>query len=146
MRFKAPLIVLAVAGVLSSGWYVVEPWAVTFIDDGPYYSSEFSGLVADLPINSKVQLKRLGKLVYTLESRLHPTRGASVLILKDAKESVIWARLPLKPDGKLGVIELRRANITWYGGWRIRIVPAFQEPGDLYLGLLGGFRLFNHSW
>lgn len=85
-------------------------------------------------------------LVYTLESRLLPTREASVLVLRDASESVVWARLPVKPDGELGAIELRRAYLTWYGGWRVRIVPAFQEPGDLYLGFFGGFRFFNHSW
>lgn len=146
MKTKTALCVLAVAGGMAFGWYTVEPWAVTFVDDGPYYSSEFPDSVADLPIRSRVQLRRLGTLAYTLESRLLPTGQASVLVLRDAANSILWARLPVKPDGELGAVELCRASITWYGGWRVRIVPAFQELGDLYLGSLGGFRFFNHSW
>lgn len=67
-------------------------------------------------------------------------------MLRRAAGVVRWQRVPLKPDGELGALELRWARSTWYGGWKVRIVPGNQEPGALYLGALGGFRFFNHSW
>ena len=146
MRLKAPSILLAVAVVLACGWYMVEPWAVTFIDDGPYFSSDFSQPIDGFPVHSQVELRRFGRLVYTLESRLLAAREESVLVLRNTGGTALWTQLPVKSDGELGPLELRRAYLTWYGGWRVRIVPAFQESGDLYLGFFGGFRFFNHSW
>lgn len=139
-------VLVAVAAALALAWYAVEPWAVTFVDDGPYYSRPFDSPVGDLHLESRVDLRRFGRVVYTLESRTLAGRDEIVLVLRDASGSVRWARLPVKPDGELGSLEIRRARLTWYGGWRVRIVPANQEPGDLYLGALGGFRFFNHSW
>ncbi len=146
MRLKAPSILAMVAGVLAFVWYTVEPWAVTFLDDGPYYSSGFSGPITELPVQSKVELRRIGQLIYTLESRFLSADDGSVLVLRDAAGSVRWTRVPMKPDGKLGPLQVRQATVTWYGGWRIAIQPAFQEGGYLYLGVFGGFRFFNHSW
>ena len=140
------LIFLVISGASALSWYLVEPYAVTFIDDGPYYSSEFSGPVSQLPVNSKIELRRFGQLAYLLESRELAMGNESVLVLKDSKGSVLWARKPVKPDGELGSLELRGAHMTWNGGWRIRIKPENQEGGYLYLGSLGGFRFFNHSW
>jgi len=145
-RQKALSILAVTAGTLAVVWYMVEPWAVTFVDDGPYYSIEFSEPIAEFPVRSQIELRRFGQSVYSLESRLLPTADESVLVLRDSDGSVRWARLPMKPDGELGAIELRRSNVTWYGGWRIRIKPDNQEGGFLYLGIFGGFRFFNHSW
>ncbi len=146
MRLKSLNMLIVIAGALAVAWYIVEPYAVTFIDDGPYYSNEFSESVAELPINSQVELRRFGLLTYLLESRDFPTGDGSVLVLRDSGGSVQWARLPIKPDGDLGPLELRGASMTWYGGWRIRIKPKSQEGGYLYLSSRGGFRFFNHSW
>lgn len=146
MRPNASSILVVAAGILAVAWYAVEPWAVTFIDDGPYYSREYSASIAELPIYSQIELRRFGQSVYSLESRLLSSGDQSALVLRDAEGSVKWARLPLKPDGELGPLELRRANLTWYGGWRIGIKAENQEGGYLYLGSLGGFRFFNHSW
>jgi len=146
MRLDASSMLVSAAGILAVLWYLIEPWAVTFVDDGPYYSREFSGPITELPVHSQVELRRFGRLAYFLESRLVSSEDESVLVLRDADGSVKWVRLPLKPDGELGPIELRRANMTWYGGWRIGIKPENQESGNLYLGSLGGFRFFNHSW
>jgi hypothetical protein len=145
MRSKAAIITVMVAAMAVS-WYGVEPWAVTFVDDGPYYSGDFSGQIAELPVHSQVELRRFGQLVYLLEARLLSTVDESVLVLRDSNGSVRWARIPMKPDGELGPLELRGANVTWYGGWRIAISPKYQEGGHLYLGSFGGFRFFNHSW
>ena len=68
MRLKTLSIFAVVAGALAVVWYIVEPYAATFIDDGPYYSSEFSEPVAELPINSQIELRRFGQLAYLLES------------------------------------------------------------------------------
>lgn len=146
MRLDASSMLVSAAGILAVLWYLIEPWAVTFVDDGPYYSREFSGPITELPVHSQVELRRFGRLAYFLESRLISSEDESVLVLRDADGSVKWVRLPLKPDGELGPLELRRANMTWYGGWRIGIKPENQEGGNLYLGSLGGFRFFNHSW
>ncbi len=146
MRLKILSIFAVVVGALAVFWYIVEPYAVTFIDDGPYYSSEFSGPVAELPVYSQIELRRFGQFAYLLESRELPTEDESVLVLRDTGGLVLWARIPIKPDGKLGPLELRGANMTWYGGWCIRIKPKSQEGGYLYLGSFGGFLFFNHSW
>ncbi|MDH3615976.1 MAG: hypothetical protein OEQ90_05820 [Gammaproteobacteria bacterium] len=146
MGLKTSSILVVVAGILAVAWYAVEPWAVTFVDDGPYYSREFSGSIVELPIYSQIELRRFGLPVYSLESRLLSSGDESVVVLRDTGGSVQWARIPLKPDGELGPLELRRANPTWYGGWRIGIKPDNQEGGYLYLGTFGGFRFFNHSW
>ena len=144
---RSPLFVLfAVIAVLAVSYYAIEPWAVTFVDDGPYFSDEFTGSVDDLPVHSEVQLQRFGRLAYTIESRTLAEGSESVLVLRDPEGRVIWARLPVKPDDELGTIEVRRAYRTWYGGWRIAIKPANQESGNLYLTPLGGFRFLNHSW
>lgn len=140
------LVAAALVLLLALGWYAVEPWALTFVDDGPYYSRDFPYMIEDLPVQSKVALRRFGRLVYTLESRTLAERDESVLVLRDSEGAVLWKRLPVKPDGELGRLELRRAHVTWDGGWRVRIVPSNQEPGDLFLGAFGGFRFFNHSW
>lgn len=146
MRRKTPSILVLVVVALVFAWYLVEPWAVTFVDDGPYYSNRFPGPIAELNTQSVVELRRFGRLVYTLESRLLPNDDASVLVLKDAEGSVRWIRSPVKPDGELGPLELRRASLTWYGGWRVAISPENQESGHLYLSALGRLRFFNHSW
>lgn len=137
--------VLIMVGV-ASGYYQVEPWAATFVDDGPYFSEDYAGDIANLPIDSSMDLRRLGMNVYTLESRTLPDRKASVLVLMDSDGAVVWARRPLKPDGELGTVKLLRAALTWSLGWRIRIAPSNQEAGDLYVSFAGGFRFFNHSW
>lgn len=146
MKPKILSIFTVLAGVLAAVGYIVEPYALTFIDDGPYYSGEFSGPVSELPVNSQIELRRFGQLAYLLESRALPVGDKSVLVLRGAGGAVKWARIPMKPDGDLGQLEFRGANITWYGGWCIRIKPESQEGGYLYLGSFGGFRFFNHSW
>lgn len=146
MRLDASSMLAVAAVSLAVVWYLVEPWAITFVDDGPYYSREYSKPVTELPIHSQLQLRRFGLSAYSLESRLIASTDESVLVLRDKEGSILWARKPLKPDGELGPLELRRANMTWYGGWRVGIKPGNQEGGNLYLGSFGGFRFFNHSW
>ena len=146
MRLKAPAITTITLAISISAYYAVEPWAVTFVDDGPYYSTRFPGPIGELPILSSVELRRFGHLFYTLESRLLTEGEESVLVLSDSAGKVKWIRLPVKPDGELGSLELLRVHATWYGGWRVAIRPANQESGNLYLGIFGGFRFFNHSW
>lgn len=146
MRLKSLSIFVVIAGALALAWYIVEPYAVTFIDDGPYYSSEYLEPFSELPISSRIELRRFGRLAYLLESRDLIMGNESVLVLRDSKGPVQWARRPIKPDGELGPLELRGASMTWNGGWRIRIKPKSQEGGYLYLSSLGGFRFFNHSW
>jgi len=146
MRYKAPSVLIVTVGVLAVIYYTIEPWAVTFVDDGPYYSTEFSDPIEEIPIQSRVELRRFGRLVYSLESRLLSERDESVLVLRGPDGAVEWARLPMKPDGELGSLELRGAKVTWYGGWRIAINPKNQEGGHLYLSSFGGFRFYNHSW
>ena len=65
--FFVPLLIVAFLVLL---WYYVEPWAVTFINDGPYYSTDFNGAIEDLPLHSRVELHRFGQITYVLESRL----------------------------------------------------------------------------
>lgn len=146
MRRKAPSVLIVTVGVLAVVYYTIEPWAVTFVDDGPYYSTEFSGPIEEIPIQSRVELRRFGRLVYSLESRLLSERDESVLVLRGWDGAVEWARLPMKPDGELGSLELRGANVTWYGGWRIAINPKNQEGGHLYISSFGSFRFYNHGW
>jgi hypothetical protein len=146
MRLDAPSGLFVAAALLAAVWYVVEPWAVTFVDDGPYYSNAYSGPIAEFPVHSQLELRRFGQSVFSLESRLLPSGDESVLVLRDTEGAVKWVRIPVKSDGELGRLDLRRANVTWYGGWRIGIKPGNQEGGYLYLGSLGGFRFFNHSW
>ncbi len=146
MKCKSPLAALCLAGIVAVGWYCVEPWALTFIDDGPYFSQDFAGPVELLPIYSQVELRRFGRAVFSLESRLVTEGAASVLVLRDTDGSVRWAQTPLKPFGELGAITLLRANLTWYGGWQIAISPKNQEAGYLYLAAFGGYRFLNHSW
>ena len=143
---KSLSVIIGISGASAIAWYIVEPYAVTFIDDGPYYSSEFSEEFSELPVNSTIELRRFGRLAYILESRDLTTENESVLILRDPGGSVQWTRKPIKPDGELGTLELQEVSITWNGGWRIRIKPKLQEGGFLYLSGLGGFRFFNHSW
>ena len=146
MRPKALSVIIVAAGFMAVGYYTIEPWAVTFVDDGPYYSTDFSGSVEEMPVQSRVELRRFGRLVYNLESRSLAAGDESILVLRNSSGSVKWARIPVKPDGELGTLELRRANLTWYGGWRIGISPENQESGHLYISSFGGFRFFNHSW
>ena len=134
------------AVVVGTAWYLVEPWAVTFIDDGPYFSADYPGPIADLTVYSEIELRRFGRAVYRLESRLLDKKRETVLVLRSADGSTKWARLPIKPYGELGPIEFRRQRLTWYGGWRIGIKPANQEGGYLYLGTFGRYRFLNHSW
>jgi hypothetical protein len=142
--FIVPFLILAFLFIL---WYSVEPWTVTFIDDGPYYSTDYKGAVDELPLYSRLELNRLGRGAYVLESRLIDNEKPSVLLLREKKNnSLIWSQLPVKPDGELGPLTLVKGYRTWYGGWKIAINPTFQESGYLYLGPLGGFRFFNHSW
>jgi hypothetical protein len=136
----------AVLLTISLLWYAAEPWTLTFIDDGPYGSQPYYGEVAGLRLHSQVELKRFGSVQYVLESRLSEKGNSSVLVLYSGGSGAIWRRLPVKPDGELGPLEFGRSGVTWYGGWRVAIKPAFQEGGYLYLGPLGGFRFFNHSW
>lgn len=146
MRHKIGFLLSVIAAVLALSYYAIEPWAVTFIDDGPYFSTEYSKPFDEIPVQSRLELRRLGQLAYTIESRTLIEGRQSVLVLKDSKGVVKWARLPVKPDGELGAIEVRNAYLTWYGGWRISIKPERQEGGNLYLSTLGNFRFFNHSW
>ncbi|HKJ18736.1 MAG TPA: hypothetical protein VJ984_15385 [Xanthomonadales bacterium] len=76
-----------------------------FIDDGPYYSSEFSEPNAELPINSQIELRRFGQSVYSLESRVLPSGDNSVLVLRDAggKCSGHDCRLHLQGNGNVGI-------------------------------------------
>ena len=112
MWLKSPFVVLVIVVVLAIIYYTIEPWAVTFLDDGPYYSTEFSGPIAETPIQSQVELRRFGQLVYFLESRMLSANDESVLVLRNMEGSVEWTRLPVKPDGELGPIELRGARMT----------------------------------
>lgn len=146
MRIKKHPILRVSALALIGVWYLFEPWFVTFIDDGPYYATSYTGPVDSLPLYSELELRRFGRSLYRLETRLLATEDESVVVLRRRDRSIVWARRPLKPDGPLGPLELRRHHWTWYGGWRIGISPANQESGNLYLGTLGRFRFFNHSW
>jgi hypothetical protein len=65
--FIVPFLILAFLFIL---WYSVEPWTVTFIDDGPYYSTDYKGAVDELSLYSRLELNRLGRGAYVLESRL----------------------------------------------------------------------------
>ena len=109
---------------------------------------EFKGEIAQLPLQSRVELLRLGNVAYVLELRILNKEEGSVLVLKRPDGAIHWKRQPVKPGGPLGDIELRKkyTNLTWYGGWKVSIKPAFQESGYLHLGPLGGFRFFYHSW
>lgn len=146
MRLKSTLVVTAIAVTLAFAYYTIEPWAVTFVDDGPYFSTEFFGAVEALPIQSRIELRRFGRTLRVLESRRLPVGDESVLVLRTPDGSVQWTLVPDKPDGELGCVALGRAHVTWYGGWRISIKPENQEGGNLYLSTLGNFRFFNHSW
>lgn len=143
---KTALFLSVIAAVFACSYYVIEPWAVTFVDDGPYFSTEYSGPIDEMPVQSRLELRRLGQLAYTIESRTLLEGRESVLVLKDSNGTVKWTRLPVKPDGELGAIEVRNAYPTWYGGWRISIKSENQEGGNLYLSAFGNFRFFNHSW
>ena len=142
MRSRTGYVLSAIAAVLAVSYYAIEPWAATFVDDGPYFSTEYTGPIDQMPIQSQLDLHRLGRLVYTIESRGLVEKSESVIVLKDSNGVVKWVRLPVKPDGELGAIEVRNAHPTWYGGWRISIKPENQESGNLYLSPLGNFRFF----
>lgn len=146
MRLGPAPILVVIAPVLALTYYAIEPWAVTFVDDGPYFSTEFLRPIGDIPVQSQVSLRRFGRLVYIIESRTLSEGSESVLVLRNSRGVMKWARLPVKPDGELGSVEVRRAHKTWYGGWRISIKPENQEGGNLYLSAFGSFRFFNHSW
>lgn len=146
MRARTPSVLLGIAGLLCFLWYLVEPWFVTFVDDGPYYSTDFATPTDRLPIYSRIELRRFGRVAYILESRLIDEDRPSVLLLRDVDGSVVWSRIPEKPDGSLGPISLGKHYLTWYAGWKVAIKPSFQEGGYLYLSAFAGFRFFNHSW
>jgi hypothetical protein len=146
MKRKLPLAAVFIVVIIASGWYMAEPWALTFIDDGPYFATDYAGPVEALPVYSRIELRRFGRTVFSLESRSVSEGQGSVLVLRDTDDSVRWARTPVKPYGELGPIELRRERATWYGGWRIAISPKNQEGGYLYLSTFGGYRFLNHSW
>lgn len=69
MRARTPSVLLGIAGLLCFLWYLVEPWFVTFVDDGPYYSTDFATPTDHLPIYSRIELRRFGRVAYILESR-----------------------------------------------------------------------------
>ena len=70
MKHKLSLVTVCFLAIVASGWYMAEPWALTFIDDGPYFSTDFVGPVKALPVYSQVELRRFGHTVFSLESRL----------------------------------------------------------------------------
>ena len=146
LRPKTPWVLWLLTTLFAMAWYQVEPWALTFVDDGPYYSTLYTESIDDLPVQSKIELQRFGTIAYTLESRVVTDRNESVFVLRTADDHVLWGRRPNKPDGELGYIKVRGASLTWNMGWRVRIAPEHQESGSLYIGPLGGFRFFNHSW
>lgn len=146
MRYRGISVFVIVLALVAAAYYAVEPWAVTFVDDGPYYSREYTESITDRPVRSRLVLERFGRPAYSIESRSLPAGDASVLVLRATDGAVAWARLPVKPDGELGAIELVGVRGTWYGGWRITIRPDNQEIGQLYLSPFGKFRFFNHSW
>jgi hypothetical protein len=128
--------------------YAAEPHVFN-MDDGPYGAHEFVGAVDGLPVQSRVELRRLGIPAYVLESRLIAgDTPSSVLVLRATDGAVRWQRVPHKPDGPLGPVALvpRSPAMAWSGGRHVAIKPARQESGVLYLGPLGGFRFFYHSW
>lgn len=150
MPYKRQIFILL--AVLAGGmivWltYRFEPRVFKF-DDGPYYSKEFEGQIEQLPLQSSVELKRIGNVTYVIESRLLNNEQDSVLVLKRSDGTIAWKKILLKPDGPLGTIALgrKRTHLTWYGGWKVAIKPARQEGGYLYIGPFGGFRFFYHSW
>ncbi len=143
---KAAAVLTLAIGVLLMGYYAAEPWLVTFVDYGPYFSSEYDGPIDELPVQSSVALERFGRVVYTLEARRLPDEEASVLVLRRPDGRTRWALVPVKDDGELGTVKLVFARMTWYGGWRVAIQPSRTEGGGLYLNVVGGFRFFNHSW
>lgn len=147
MRSKTAAVLTLAIAVLAMGYYAAEPWLVTFVDDGPYYSDEYVGPIAELSVESSVELKRFGRLIYILESRRLTGIEGSVLVLRDSEGDVKWARVPNKHDGgELGTVKLVFSRMTWYLGWRVTIQPSNTEGGGLYLSVLGDFRFFNHSW
>lgn len=119
---------------------------MTFIDDGPYSAKRYGLDFNALPVSSRVELRRFEATVYTLESRPLPSLGGSVLVLKDRRGRLRWARTPYKPDGRLGMIQLHKAETRWDFGWRISMCPDLQECGALYIAPQGSFRYFHHSW
>jgi hypothetical protein len=128
--------------------YMAEPHLFN-MDDGPYYSRPFDGETTELLLYSRVELARFGQRVYVLESRLLGATGSdSVLVLRRASGSVVWQRVPTKPDGRLGPVALvpEATHMAWHGGWDVGIKPELQESGYLYLGPGGGFRFFYQSW
>ena len=46
MQARTRYVFVAVAAGLAVSCYDVEPWAVAFVDDGPYLSTEYSGPTA----------------------------------------------------------------------------------------------------
>jgi hypothetical protein len=145
------LALLAIVVLCGIGWLLYEYEARIFnFDDGPYSASEFIGEIDKLPIQSRLELKRFGELVYVLESCLFEQAEGegSVLVLRRPDGTIVWKKVPLKPDGLLGAIALGEeyTHLTWHGGWKVAIKPAFQESGYLYLGPFGDFRFFYHSW
>lgn len=140
------LLVLALPPALALHHYLF--WPVFTVDDGPFYAERFDGSVAALPLHSRIRLRRFGTAPLFLEVRTAPGSPATnVFVLRDDADRVVWARRPLCQEG-LGPIRLdeRHTRVAWWGGWEVAIRPARQEAGRLYLGPLGGYRYFYHSW
>ncbi len=143
------LMVFGLVVVMYALYYFVEPRLFN-MDDGPYYSKTYTGPIDTLTASSSVELKRNGRIKYILESLLDQDKEGSVLILKRTDGEILWQKRPIKTDGSLGPVEVNqkytRARLFGYGGWNVSIHPKHQESGTLYLGPLGNFRYFYHSW
>lgn len=141
------ILLLSIFGVFL---YKFQPHFFNF-DDGPYYAKAFPGEIDTLPLQSRIRLTRLGKIIYMLESRLL-TKQESVIILRKPNGEIIWKNIPIKVElGQkrvLGTIKLnqRYTRLRFDGGWEVNIKPSHQESGTLYISPFGNFRFFYHSW
>lgn len=149
MRFFRTGAVAAVAA-LACILFAYLWWPIFTLDDGPFFATPYTGDVSQLKTYGDLPLKRFGRTVYVLESKLldEPETG-SVLVLRDTDGSVRWQMCPNDSQKlSLGPIELSRehSRVAWWGGWTVAIKPQNTEGGELYLGPRGGFRYFYLSW
>ena len=135
---------LALLVLLWGAAYLV--WPRVSFDDGPFGAGLYSGDVGALAVHSAVDLAVAGLTVFRLETRTTPEpTPRTVFVLSTPGGRRLWQRAA---DPAFGRIALSQSHTgwAWWGGFRVGIKPEHQESGHLYLGPLGGFRYFFHSW
>lgn len=118
---------------------------ITFAN-GPFYADEFGGDPGKLAVGSRVPLELFGRALFVLEARhTGGDRSSMVFVLTSADGRMAWARAPIMNFGR---IDLLPGSARWHplGGWMVRIKPAHQEAGRMYLAPFGGLRYFFHDW